>query len=112
MYPTELASDEQVSDFIEKESAVLLYFYSDSCAPCLSLRPKVVELICDSFPEIKIAFINGENAPEIPAKYTAFSFPTLLVFFEGKEYIRESKYVAIPQLAAAISRPYKLLFEI
>jgi thioredoxin-like negative regulator of GroEL len=112
MYPDEMTTPEQVTDFIKKETAVLLYFYSDSCAPCLSLRPKVVELICDSFPEIKIAFINGENEPMIPAKFGAFSFPTLLIFFEGKEYIRESKYVAIPQLAASISRPYKLLFEI
>lgn len=111
MYPNELTTNDQVEKLVTDEPAVLLYFYSDNCAPCLSLRPKVVELVCESFPEIKIGFVNGETDRSIPAKFNAFSFPTLILFFEGKEYIRESKYVAMPQLSASISRPYNLLFE-
>ena len=105
-------SIEQVDDLVNNHPAILLYFYSDNCAPCLSLRPKVVELVCDQFPKIKVVFIDSAAHPEIPAKFGAFAMPTLVLFFEGKEYSRKSKYMAIPQLAEAISRPYKMLFEV
>lgn len=111
MYPNEPKTIEDVERLLNEKAAVLLYFYSDNCAPCLSLRPKVVELVCNRFPELKLVFVNSAEHPEIPAKYGAFSMPTLILFFEGKEYNRKSKYMAIPQLAETISRPYKMLFE-
>lgn len=111
MLPNEIDTIEQAETLLKEEQAVLLYFYSDHCAPCLSLRPKVVELVCDHYSNIKVSFINGEKHPEIPAKFNSFSFPTIILYFEGKEYTRKSKYVAIPELSNTISRPYKMLFE-
>ncbi len=109
--PGELESLEAVEKLIQKFPSALLYFYSNSCAPCLSLRPKVVELVCDQFPKVRIGFVNAEAHPEIAATFNAFSFPTLILFFEGREHYRGSKYVAIPQLADTIRKPYVLLFE-
>ena len=109
--PNELETIEEVENLLKDLPAVLLYFYNDSCAPCLSLRPKVVELICDRFPKIRIGFVNGARNPSLTAKYNAFSFPTLILFFEGRETFRGSKYIAIPQLAEKINKPYVLLFE-
>lgn len=102
---------EQVESLIGKESAVLLYFYSDNCAPCISLRPKVIEMVSEKFPNLSLGFVNAETYPEITARYGAFSFPTLITYFEGREFSRDSKYIAIPQLAESISRPYLMLFE-
>jgi len=34
---------------IEKEKALMVYFFNDECAPCISLRPKVKRLIEDAF---------------------------------------------------------------
>lgn len=95
---------------LNEEDAVLLYFYSDHCAPCLSLRPKVESLLENEFPQMKLILINGETQPGTGAGYGVFSFPTLIIFFQGKEYIRESKYVSIGQLDRAIRRPYDMLF--
>jgi thiol-disulfide isomerase/thioredoxin len=111
MYPNELQTAEQVAEKIKELPAVLLYFYSDKCAPCISLRPKVVELVCDVYPRLRIYFINSESNPEIAAAYHSFSNPTLILFFDGKEYRRMNKYVAIPQLSEEIRKPYFLLFE-
>ena len=102
---------DQVENLVNDETAVLLYFYSDNCAPCLSLRPKVLEMVSEKFPKVKLGFVNAEHHPEVTAKYGAFSFPTLITYFEGREYSRDSKYIAIPQLAESISRPYFMLFE-
>lgn len=107
----EYDSMEQIEELIADLPSVLLYFYSDNCAPCLSLRPKVAELVCDRFPRIRTGFINGEKDPVITASFNVFSFPTMILYFEGKEHYRGSKYIAIPQLSETINKPYTLLFE-
>ena len=96
---------------IENEQALLIYFYNDNCAPCLSLRPKVIELVKEKFPKLKMVLSNSLSQPEVSAYYSAFNNPTLIIFFEGKEYRRESKYISIPQLAQTIERPYNMLFS-
>lgn len=107
----ELETPEQIEAHVKKEIASILYFYSDHCPPCLSLRPKVIKMVEEEFPNIKLAFVNSEKHPELPAQCNVFSNPTLILFFDGKEYRRESKYISIPQLAAEIERPYQMIFE-
>ncbi len=60
---------------------------------------------------MKLVFVNSAVNPEIPAQFGIFSSPTLLVYFEGKEYQRLSKYVSISQLEETIERPYSMVFE-
>jgi len=107
---TKLKTIEQTEELLKKETAVLLYFFSDSCAPCISLRPKVIELVNSSFPKMKLVFINSATNPMVPAHFSVFANPTLLIFFEGKEYNRLSKYVSISQLEEVIERPYSMIF--
>lgn len=90
--------------------AVLIYFFHDQCAPCLSLRPKVKELIVEHFPAIELVFVDALAHPGLPSSMGVFAFPTLILFFEGTEAGRWSKYVSIAQLEAQISRPYNMLF--
>jgi len=107
----EFTTKEEISKLISSEAAAIIYFYSDNCAPCISLRPKVQQLVDDNYPEIKLAFVNSEKYPLLPAEYSIFANPTLLLFFDGREYRRESKYISIPQLSEAIERPYSMIFE-
>ena len=111
MLNNELNSIEQVEKTVKENSAALVYFYNDNCAPCLSLRPKVIELVTEEFPKMELVFVNSGINPEIPASYQAFTSPTLIVFFDGREFRRESKYISIPQLSETIGRPYGMIFE-
>ena len=108
---TEINSKQEVLKILKTEAAALVYFYNNNCAPCISLRPKVEELISESFPKMKLAFVNSEKYMDITASYNVFSNPTLIIFFEGREYRRESKYISISQLSESIERPYNLIFE-
>ncbi|MCK9451880.1 MAG: thioredoxin family protein [Bacteroidales bacterium] len=96
---------------IAQSAAILVYFYSDRCAPCVSLRPKVEKLLLESFPEMKLILIDSEKQPEIAAHHSVFANPTLLLFFDGHEHHRLSKYVSISQLSEVIDRPYHLLLD-
>ncbi len=104
-------NQEELTSNIKQNAAIMLYFYNDHCAPCLSLRPKVDELAQQKFPEMKLKFVNSEGNESITAQYGVFSNPTIIVFFEGKEYKRFSKYISTSELEEAIDRPYQLLFS-
>jgi thioredoxin-like negative regulator of GroEL len=100
-----------LSNLIDKEKAILLYFYNDDCAPCVSLRPKVEHLLVSFFPRMKFIFVDSKHDPKIPASFGAYASPSLLIFFEGKEFMRFSKYISLKELEAAIRKYYILLFE-
>lgn len=99
-----------IQSLIKNKIAVLLYFYNDSCAPCKILRPKVQEMVKSDFRKIDFQLVNVEQSPAISAQLGIFSSPTIVVFFEGKEFIRESKNISISELHDKIERIYKMIF--
>lgn len=99
-----------IQNRISINQALLLYFYNDSCAPCKVLRPKVQEMIESEFPKMCFILINAENFPATSAEFGVFASPTIIAFFEGKEYIRESKNISISELHDKINRIYSMIF--
>lgn len=107
----ELDKIEDARTLIQQEPAVLLYFYNDHCAPCISLRPKVTELIERDFQKVKLAFINSEKHPAFSAEFGVYENPVLMLFFDGRESWRGSKYISIASLKEIIERPYRIIFD-
>ncbi len=107
----ELNSLEQLQEAIANDAGLIAYFYSDHCAPCISLRPKVKALLTEDYPKMNLYFINSEKYPQISAEFGIFSNPTLLIYFDRKEYLRKSKYISIPELSQGIERLYNMMFE-
>lgn len=99
-----------IQEFIQKKQAVLIYFYNDICAPCKVLRPKIKQLVENEFPEMEFVLINAGLQQEIAAAFGVFASPTILVFFESKEYFRESKNISISELNEKIYRVYSMIF--
>lgn len=106
-----MASAQELRTRVQSEPAVLIYFKNDNCAPCLVLRPKVKELLDEFFPKVEMIVIDSVEHPEFAGEFQVYANPTLLAFFDGKEYIRKSKFVAIPQLRSEISRLYEMMFS-
>jgi hypothetical protein len=48
--------------------------------------------------------------PEVAAQNRVFAVPTLLVYFDGREYIRKSRNIGIGELEREIERPYSMIF--
>lgn len=101
-------SADALAGIVNRAENLLVYFYNDECAPCLSLRPKVEELISMRFPLMDLVYVDAKIFPGLIADYQVFSFPVLIFFFEGKEYLRYSKYVSISELKESIGRIYDL----
>lgn len=107
---TEITSQAELDALNKSSEAFLLYFYNDSCAPCVALRPKVEAMVLEQFPKMSHTYINSAKFPELSASNGVFASPTILVFFDGKETFRVSKYVSIDELVGRIGRYYGLMF--
>ena len=94
----------------EEEPALLAYFSTETCNVCKVLKPKVAELIQASFPKVKMVYIQTDKLPEVAAQNQVYAVPTLLVYFEGREYIRKSRNIGIGELEREIDRPYSMIF--
>lgn len=99
----------EIKTLVEREPAVILYFRNDNCPPCIALRPKVEELIREDFPRMRLEILNAVDDPELGPSFKVFAHPTILVYFEGKEYLRKSKYVSMEELKDSIARYYRMM---
>lgn len=107
----EIQSYEEFLKLKEEESVLLAYFSTDACNVCKVLKPKVAELIQSEFPKIKLAYIKSDKLPEVAAQNQVFAAPTILVFFEGREYIRRSRNIGVGEMQNEIERPYAMMFS-
>lgn len=98
-------------ELTKSSDALVLYFSHDACNVCKVLLPKAKQLIADKFPKVDLKFIDTKNQQELAAQFQVFTVPSILIYFEGKEYKRFSRNIGITQLEEAIARPYQLLFD-
>ncbi len=108
---TEIQSFDEFIKMKEEEPALLGYFSTQACNVCKVLKPKVAELLKEKFPKMKMAYIKSDVLPEVAAQHQVFAAPTILIFFDGREYIRKSRNIGIGELEQEIERPYSMFFE-
>ncbi len=102
---------EELQHMIKKEVGVLLYFSGEHCNVCHALRPKVKELFEREFPEIKQLFLDAHEHMEIASHFGVLSLPTMIVFLDGREFMREGRTVSLHQLSQKLQRPYGMMTQ-
>ncbi|MCP4438981.1 MAG: thioredoxin family protein [Aureispira sp.] len=89
----------------------VLYFHSDSCAVAGSVRSKIKELLDSKYPNLDLIEVNTAIQQELAASHQIFIVPSILVFFEGKEYFRFARHFSMSEIDSKIERVYNLLFS-
>lgn len=107
---TTIQSISEFAQILAERDAVLAYFSTETCSVCHVLKPKVIGMISESFPKMKMVFIESDKLPELGAQNRVFTAPTVVVFFAGRETIRKSRAFGVDELKAEIQRPYSLMF--
>lgn len=102
---------ENIQNIIQNTPAVLLYFSAPTCNVCHALKPKLLEATQEHFEQMKIVSIDISNSPDIAAAFSVFTIPTVLVFFDSKEFIRKSRNMSIGEFIKEVKRPYELFFS-
>ncbi len=102
---------EDIEYLIAQKEGVMLYFSGQECSVCDALKPKIKEVMDINFPRIEQIYINASQNIEIAAQAGVFSFPTIIVYLNSKEFIREGASISLVEFAAKLSRPYGMMFE-
>jgi thioredoxin 1 len=68
----------------ESDVPVLVDVFSDSCGPCIAMKPVLSELKQKLGEDLRIIKINGYTNEQFMRDYAIRAFPTLLLFHKGK----------------------------
>lgn len=101
-----LHSMTEIDDHLSAHTLSFLYISQDNCSVCLGLKPQI-EAMLAQYPDIHTAEVNTAHVPEIAGRFNIFTIPVLLLFVNGKEYIREARIVHTDALNEKISRIYE-----
>lgn len=98
-----------IQQTVENKDALILYFSAPTCNVCHALKPKLIEAVTTEFPMFHIESIDISETPEIASHFGVFAIPTVLVFFQGREFFRKSRHMSVGEVVEAIRRPYNLM---
>ena len=77
----------EFEDFIKK-GIVLIDFFAEWCMPCVMMGPVIDDLSEKLKGKVKFGKVNYEDNQKIAQKFDVSSFPTFIVFKDGKEVER------------------------
>jgi thioredoxin 2 len=73
-------------------------FWAAWCGPCRMMAPAFEQAAARLAPGVRLAKLDTESAPDIAARFSIRSIPTLIAFRNGREMARQSGALDLPRL--------------
>ena len=102
---------ENIQNIIKENLAVMLYFSAPTCNVCHALKPKLLGAIDENFDKFEIVSVDTSVEQEVSAHFSVFAIPTVLVFLDGREFLRKSRHMSIGEVVNEIKRPYEIMMS-
>lgn len=94
-------SRQQLDELLAQQETAILYFSTEQCTVCQSVFPKLMEVVEEyHFPVYKIP---ADEVKDIAGQHLVFTVPTILVVQEGKELLRESRFIDFENIDRILS---------
>lgn len=88
---------EELVAYIEEKELALLFIKTENCGVCDVMLEKVSRLL-EQYQNVEKIVISLEEMRTISAQYLVFTAPTVLLFYEGKEILRESRFISLEKI--------------
>ena len=100
-----------IQELIGLKKSFMLYVGGEYCSVCKVLQPKIFDAFDREFPNIDKLSIDIEDQREFAAQQNIFAVPTIIVYFDSKEFKRYGRNMSVPLFLDEIKRPYELMCE-
>ncbi|MCG8426659.1 MAG: thioredoxin domain-containing protein [Chromatiales bacterium] len=72
------------------EKVLLVDFWADWCAPCISLAPALERVVAEYEGDVRLAKVEVDDNMKLAGHYKLRGFPTVIMFHQGEELARFS----------------------
>jgi len=79
------ANETNLQKLMDQNQVVLVDFWTEWCGPCLLMEGSLKEFAKHYEGKIIVAKVDATINPKLTKKYNVMGYPTLMLFFEGKE---------------------------
>ena len=69
---------------------VVVDFWAPWCGPCKMMAPAFEQAAAELSPQVRLAKLNTEDEQSIGAQFNIRSIPTMVIFKNGKELVRQA----------------------
>lgn len=100
---------QNIENTINENIAVMVYFSAPDCNVCHALKPKLIDALNKNFNEFIVESVDISTEEDIAPYFGVFTAPTILIFLDGKEFLRKSRNMSIDEVIKEIQRPYAIM---
>lgn len=104
-----VTSLDELKHLIADKPFLVAYFSRPDCGVCTALKPKVNDMVAE-LPDAEAYYVNLDEIPEAAGEYSIFTIPGIVLFVDGRETIREARYVSADNLESQMQRLHSLRF--
>ena len=104
-----IQTTEQLDNWLRNNKLALLYISKNGCSVCHSLYPQI-ESMLEEFPAISLGYSVVDNFPNLAGRFLIFTAPVIILFVDGKEYLREARMVHLDQFHYQLQRVIQSIF--
>ncbi|MCW9026154.1 MAG: thioredoxin family protein, partial [Thiovulaceae bacterium] len=80
-----------------------------TCNVCHALKPKLLDAIDANFDDFKVESVDISVEEDIAPHFGVYAIPTVLIFLDGKEFLRKSRHMSVDEVVNEIKRPYEIM---
>jgi len=100
---------ENIEKTVKENIAVMVYFSAPTCNVCHSLKPKLLQELEKNFSAFKVESVDISVEEEIAPHFGVYAIPTVLIYLDGKEFVRKSRHMSVDEVMDGIRRPYEIM---
>lgn len=86
-----------VLTFIKENELAFVFISREDCGVCHAIQPQVQEIL-KYLPRIHSVQVDAGKVPEVAGQFQVLTVPALLLFADGKEVMREARFVQMSEL--------------